>query len=66
MTCDLCGLPDLHNGNGDGIGSCDCPRCRCGAARSSVFCVCPLDGDDGDDWGDYPLQGTYPGSGIYE
>jgi hypothetical protein len=33
MPCRDCGLPDLHRGQGDGIGSCDCPRCRdCGAA----------------------------------
>lgn len=38
--CDVCGLPDLHRGNGDGIGSCDCPRCDCGVARSSSFCTC--------------------------
>lgn len=38
--CDVCGLPDLHRGQGDGIGSCDCPRCDCGAARSSTFCSC--------------------------
>jgi hypothetical protein len=29
--CLNCGLPDLHNGTGDGIGSCECPRCEyCG------------------------------------
>lgn len=39
-TCDVCGLPDLHHGHGDGIGSCDCPRCDCGTARSSQFCSC--------------------------
>lgn len=39
-TCDVCGLPDLHRGHGDGIGSCDCPRCDCGVARSSAFCCC--------------------------
>lgn len=61
MICDVCGLPDMHDGQGDGIGSCDCPRCACGVARSSMFCVCPADEDD---WGD--LQETYPGSGIYE
>lgn len=38
--CDVCGLPDLHRGQGDGIGSCDCPRCDCGVARSSSFCTC--------------------------
>jgi hypothetical protein len=28
MQCDVCNLPDLYNGQGDGIGSsllCDCP-----------------------------------------
>ena len=62
MRCDVCGLPDLHNGQGDGIGSCDCPRCECGAAAWSVLCVCPTEEDD--QWPS--LQETYPGSGIYE
>jgi len=43
MECDVCGLPDLFNGDGDGIGSCDCSRCDCGAAYGSVFCSCPPD-----------------------
>jgi hypothetical protein len=43
MTCDVCGLPDPYNGTGDGIGSCDCSRCDCGAAMWSVFCSCPPD-----------------------
>jgi len=30
-TCVECGLPD--DGWGDGIGSCDCPRCDCGECR---------------------------------
>ncbi len=30
QICGDCGLPDLHRGQGDGIGSCDCPRCECG------------------------------------
>jgi hypothetical protein len=38
--CDVCGMPDPYRGQGDGIGSCDCPRCDCGAARSSSFCAC--------------------------
>ena len=38
--CDVCGLPDSYRGQGDGIGSCDCPRCDCGVARSSSFCTC--------------------------
>ena len=47
--CDVCGLPDPYAGTGDGIGSCDCPRCECGAAASSVLCICPPDDywDDG-------------------
>jgi len=44
--CDVCGLPDPY-GTGDGIGSCDCPRCECGPAASSVLCTCPPD-----DWWD--------------
>lgn len=41
--CDVCGLPDPYNGTGDGIGSCDCPRCECGTAAHSVLCTCPPD-----------------------
>jgi hypothetical protein len=33
MTCVECGLVDDHHGNGDGVGSCDCPRCDCGECR---------------------------------
>jgi hypothetical protein len=40
--CDVCGLPDLYAGDGDGIGSCECPRCDGGeAAAISVLCICP-------------------------
>jgi hypothetical protein len=28
MTCLECDLPDPYNGEGDGIGSCECPRCE--------------------------------------
>lgn len=45
MICDVCGLRDAYRGQGDGIGSCDCPRCGCGAARGSSLCSCPLDED---------------------
>ena len=50
--CDICGLPDYYGGQGDGIGSCECPRCDGGeAAASSVFCICPPDDyDDGLSW----------------
>lgn len=44
IDCDVCGLPDSYNGDGDGIGSCDCPRCDGGeAAADSVLCTCPPD-----------------------
>ena len=36
MICDVCGLPDPYRGQGDGIGSCDCPRCDCGAAQPHI------------------------------
>lgn len=48
MRCDVCGLPDNYRGQGDGIGSCDCPRCDCGSTKYSVFCNCPP--DDGYPW----------------
>lgn len=56
LECDVCGLPDLYGGTGDGIGSCDCPRCACGEAVHSQFCTCsdyddidPYDEQE-DDW----------------
>ncbi|GAA3223088.1 hypothetical protein [Actinocorallia longicatena] len=47
-TCDLCGLPDPYDGQGDDIGSCGCPRCDCGAgpAGSSIACLCDFPGED--------------------
>jgi hypothetical protein len=46
--CYDCGLPDLHDGAGDGIGSCDCPRCQhCGAAPQECGCEYY---DDGQGW----------------
>jgi len=48
-TCDVCGLVDPYNGQGDGIGSCECPRCECGASLWSSLCVCPPEDDD--PWG---------------
>lgn len=65
MTCFDCGLPDLHNGQGDGIGSCECARCeRCGSGPGcdcrdddefcgDPDCSCGEADDDaghGDDW----------------
>ena len=44
LPCFDCGLPDLHNGAGDGIGSCECPRCEtCGAPPG---CDCSRLGED--------------------
>ncbi len=46
LDCDVCGLPDPYAGGGDGIGSCDCPRCDGGeAAAWSALCTCPPDDD---------------------
>jgi len=46
--CFECGLPDLHNGDGDGIGSCDCTRCEdCGSGPG-----CECDWAREDDWPD--------------
>jgi hypothetical protein len=54
VVCDVCGLPDPHNGDGDGIGSCDCPRCDhgCGVARGSYLCDGPDDEDPDAGWDD--------------
>jgi hypothetical protein len=42
--CFDCSLPDPYNGAGDGIGSCECPRCEdCGAPPG---CDCPSEWDD--------------------
>ena len=58
VTCDVCGLPDLYDGTGDGIGSCGCPRCDGGeAAHTSVLCTCPPD----DGYPDYGYDGHSPG-----
>lgn len=44
--CDVCLMPDPYNGEGDGVGSCGCPRCDCGYPAGSGFCTCPTE-DDG-------------------
>ena len=44
MTCPVCGLPDAYRGQGDGIGSCDCPRCDCCHAGPDE-CECRQDWD---------------------
>lgn len=40
VRCFDCGLPDYYAGQGDGIGSCDCPRCdECGAGPLECDCA---------------------------
>jgi hypothetical protein len=73
-TCVECGLPDPYHGDGDGIGSCDCPRCDCGECRycADAFCchgeACADgqrhpgwdDEDEGwDEWGDCGVRRVY-------
>lgn len=48
MTCFRCGLPDPYRGQGDGIGSCDCPRCHCCEAGPDE-CDCGRDVDDAEE-----------------
>jgi hypothetical protein len=71
VTCDVCGLPDSYRGQGDGIGSCDCPRCDCGSARGSDFCTCEPDycvliGGDGEHCPCWQEGGTCCGCGMAE
>lgn len=42
--CPECNLPDYYNGQGDGIGSCDCPRKEC-CNEVAYFCTCATDED---------------------
>lgn len=44
MICPRCGLPDYYAGDGDGIGSCECPRCECCGAGPDE-CDCQNDWD---------------------
>lgn len=49
-ACYDCGLVDAYDGRGDGIGSCDCPRCPdCRAAPGD----CDGHDDEDWDWGDF-------------
>lgn len=43
--CQQCGLPDLHDGDGDGIGSCDCTRCD-DCDQPTLACRCATGGYD--------------------
>lgn len=53
-SCFNCGLPDPYRGQGDGIGSCDCPRCAYGCGAGPQECDCYRDSGDYDEtvWGD--------------
>lgn len=55
MRCPMCGLPDSYRGQGDGIGSCDCPRCDCCAAGPDE-CDCRRDFDEIYDDPDEPFD----------
>lgn len=44
LRCIDCGLPDAYHGQGDGIGSCDCPRC--------AWCWAPPGDCDCQSWGE--------------
>lgn len=46
MICPDCGLPDSYRGQGDGLGSCDCPRCDCCGLGPLDDCDCSRDFDD--------------------
>ena len=63
MTCDVCGLPDNYRGQGDGLGSCDCPRCDCGEARHSYLCTCPPGDDPWPDEG-WPEAEPWPDGAV--
>jgi hypothetical protein len=55
MRCDSCGLPDNYCGQGDGIGSCDCPRCEC-CGGGPDDCDCGRDFDEIYDDPDEPFD----------
>ena len=55
MTCWLCGLPDPYRGQGDGIGSCECPRCDC-CHRAPGDCDCRRDYEHNLDDPDEPFD----------
>lgn len=52
QRCDVCLLPDPYQGQGDGLSSCDCPRCEggCGLADGSGLCTCPGESPDLPPW----------------
>jgi hypothetical protein len=66
--CLDCGLTDPYRGQGDGIGSCECPRCeQCGAPPEGCDCAwhsdCPDPDCDccvDDDWDESLLYADRP------
>lgn len=54
MRCLECGLPDPYDGWGDGIGSCECPRCE--------YCGAPPGCDCSDDDYGWPTTGSRSGN----
>lgn len=62
MECFSCGLPDPYDGDGDGIGSCECPRCdECGA--EPLGCRCAVDDDEVYLW-HRPVVDVKPAGGV--
>lgn len=51
--CWECNLPDPYGGDGDGIGSCRCPRAACGCSPTDVeLDLCRHGDDELPDWPD--------------
>ena len=65
-ACWRCGLPDWDGGQGDGVRTCSCPRCKdCGGPP--LVCDCALDtwwDDDGDWYGGRPVTDARPSGGV--
>lgn len=71
-TCMNCYLPDPYRGRGDGIGSCECPRCQTCAAGPeecdcSTACWCGDEVCVGDCWDEqapWPIETITVAGGV--
>ena len=60
FECRQCGLPDSYDGDGDGIGSCDCSRCEdCGMPPLTCHCD-----EDDSPWIWRPVETVEPAGGV--